>query len=137
MLNETAITRTEPRVQAWSLQSLLRFIAALAALFAIGCLYFSQVNEIATIRGETGTLQARAQELERENVAMMVQMAALTTPGNVQQKAVELGLTTVAQPDYVAVPVDPLAAPESPNSSDLVVLWQRLVTAVGDRWPVH
>jgi hypothetical protein len=137
MLNETVITQAEAKLQSWSLQTLLRFIGVLACLFALGCLYFSQVNAVATIRSETADLRRTAQVLERENVSLMVQVAAWTRPGNVQAKAAAMGLIAEPQPVWVTVPTTGESAGQTFRAPSLAAWWQQIVMKLATRWPIQ
>ncbi|HEX9114518.1 MAG TPA: hypothetical protein VGA61_00495 [Anaerolineae bacterium] len=137
MLNETVITQAEVKLQTWSLQSLLRFIGVLALLFALGCLYFSQVNAVASIRNETTDLRRTAQVLERENVSLMVQVAAWTRPSNVQAKAVDIGLVAERDPVYVTLPTSSAPTGQTHPAAGVVAWWQQMVAVLASYWPVH
>ncbi len=135
MLNETVITQTDAKLQSWSLQTLLRFIGILAVLFALGCLYFSQVNAVATIRSETADLRQTAHVMERENVSLMVQVAAWTRPGNVQAKAAAMGLVAEPQPVYVTVGTTEAPTGLPLRAPSLAAWWQQIVMQLATHWP--
>jgi uncharacterized membrane protein (Fun14 family) len=136
MLNQRVITRTEPRIESWSLQTLLRIFLALVMLFVLGCLYFSQVNAITSIRIQTARLQQQAAELERENVSLMVQVAAYTRPSSVQAQAVDLGLLAMPRPVYVTLPASDGSPERLSRAPALVAWWQEVVSSLAQRWPV-
>src|SRR5271157_4943590 len=97
MLNETTVVRAPARrvTAGWlgaPARNLLQFLTVVCLLCAVACLYFSEANTIAGIRSDSLALNAQAAALERENAALMVQVAAWNRPEVILSKADTLNL---------------------------------------------
>jgi hypothetical protein len=141
MLNGTTVVRAPARhtTAEWlgaPARNLLQFLAVVCFLCAVACLYFSEANTIAGIRNDTLRLNAQAAALERENSALMVQVAAWNRPAYIQSKADALNLIPAAKPTYVQVPSPqaPVQAVPEPRSADPATWWQSLVNEISARW---
>ncbi len=141
MLNETTVVRVPVRhtTAEWlgaPARNLLQFLAVVCFLCAVACLYFSEANTIAGIRNNTLRLNAQAASLERENSALMVEVASWNRPAYIQSKADTLKLVPAAQPTYVQVPSPqaPVQAVAEPRSADLATWWQSLANELSARW---
>ena len=145
MLFESSLTPSQAKGERpdWlagsltGLRGLLRFLAVLGLLFGVAYLYFEQVNSISGIRNDTVELQQQSVVLERENVSLMVQVAAWNRPDYVRSKALEQGFVPLSQPAYVQVPPAEQTTAQTHQLGDLATWWQQLVSNLADRWPMR
>jgi hypothetical protein len=114
---------------------LLRFIAIVALLCAVACLYFWQVSTIVSIRREAADLRIQARQFERDNAELMLQVAAWNRPDHIKNRAAAMGMAPAATPSaYVQVAPErreSLAAGPSDNSG---TWWRSVITEWGARW---
>ncbi len=112
--------------------SLLKFLIGLLVVFCVFCLYLWQLSSITTIQAETASLRRQERALERQNVALMLQIAQWDSPAYVESKATELGLRPGPAPVYVTVtPSDDAARSGRAIQDTLATLWARLTLWLG------
>jgi hypothetical protein len=133
MLNRTTVSTPLPRVawgalrkrlladpNAWLFQSVL--IAVIMSLFA--CAYLWQSSVISDINGDTRVTWLKAEDLERSNTGLMVQLAKWNHPAHIEQMARKQGMVPAQPPLVMQVPIRETNA-KSANS--LAGLWHGLV----------
>jgi hypothetical protein len=114
---------------------LLRFIAIVALLCAIACLYFWQVNTIMTIRKEATDLRNEAQVRERDNAALMLEVAAWNRPEYIKNRAAAIGMAPVAAPAaYVELAPERSKNAASGLSDSTGTWWKSVIAEWGARW---
>ncbi len=94
--------------------SWLRYYLILIALVSvIACTFIWQANDTQNIRHETNSLGYEAERLEEENSRLMVELALLDSPANIEREAARLGIAieqaprvTVTPAYFVLEPVD-------------------------------
>jgi hypothetical protein len=132
---------TPAAIRRWSASPampLLRFLAVVVVLCVVACLYFWQLSNIAEIRGETLKLQKQVRDLEHNNAALMLQVAAWNRPDYIQTKATALGLIATNQAAYVQLASSPSVA--GPVTGPVATQpgqtpwWQQLAGELQKRW---
>lgn len=144
MVGETNLARTEGAgaviagrlawLKAGQTQKLLRFLVAIGLIAGVACLYFWQANAIDDIRDNTDKLTERAQKLERENAAVMVQLAQWDRPDAVAAKAAGLGLAPASGTAYAQIALPDASSSGETRPNDVASWWQQLVQEVNRRW---
>jgi len=81
------------------------FLILMVLISAIACAFVWQANAIADTQYETLTLRREAVSLEQENARLMVRLAALNSPANVEREAARMGLSTAKAPAIHVYPV--------------------------------
>ncbi len=108
------------------------WLPRLVALLITGCalmsLYLWQASTISTMQTQTLRLRYEIAALERENVALMLQVAQWNSPGYIDEKATELGLRPGSAAIYVHVAAQAEPGGTAPTSgrASNVALWRRL-----------
>ena len=140
MLNRTSIPAPFPRMtwgvlrqglsagpNALLLQLMLIFVAA----SVLACVYLWQSSIVSAIQKDTARIQAESADLERENVALMLQLAQWDSPAHIEQKAREQGLLPGQKPLVMQVPpTPPEDAAASSGGTDLSMLWREMLAYV-------
>ena len=127
MLNRTAVSTPLPRARGaiggTSIGGALRqglyagpnaWLKQLVLIFAIACaltcVYLWQSSAIAALQKDTNETQRALKQLERENVALMLQVAQRNSPSYIQERARRSGLITERAVMVLEVPL-PMATP--------------------------
>lgn len=124
--------------------SIARAVLLLAGLIALlGMIYLTQSSQ-ATLTGTHALeLQDRLERLRRENAQLEYEIAVLTTPDRIAERARRLGLrpATITQTlfitvrNYPVLPPKPFVPSELANplaaSSSLELLWNELLSRLG------
>jgi hypothetical protein len=123
--------------RAWfqgPLADLFRFLAIVTLLCSVACLYFWQASSIAAIRSETDALHGQVAMLERDNAALMLQVAAWNRPEYIRMEALAKGMGPATGSAYVQVAPEyrPLAA--QPPSDNFVGWWREIIDEWQARW---
>jgi hypothetical protein len=142
MANNASLAPVTPAgIRRWSASpafTLLRFLAVIVMLSALACLYFWQLSNIATIRNDTVDLQAQIRDLEHNNAALMLQVAAWNRPDYIQNRANALGLVSAGQPVYMQMPSTPSVAGPAARPAALgsgqAPWWQQLAGELQKQW---
>ena len=109
--------------QAGLKSGFFHFLLILVLASGLTCLYVWQTTAISTIEHDTDVLHAGIRQIERENVALIVQVARWHAPGYVAQKAAEQGLVSGQSPLYVKLPAAAAAVEHEPAGA---ALWRQL-----------
>jgi cell division protein FtsL len=124
----------------------VRTLVLLIALFAlVGLIYLGQSSQATLTGARMLELQGESERLKRENAQLEYEIAVLTTPAKIAERARAQGLrpATISQTIYVTVkdyPVTPpqpapvvTESPTTPPTSDsfVVVLWNEVLTRLG------
>jgi|YNPNPStandDraft_1061719.scaffolds.fasta_scaffold41852_3 cell division protein FtsL len=113
---------------AWLIQLALLF----AAVCLLACIYLWQSSIVAEIQKDTARTEAAIVRLERENAALMVQVARWNHPAYIEEQARKQGLVPASAPVVLEVPVPAqVPADRSSVSSSLLSAWRQFV----DRLP--
>ncbi len=127
---------------SFSLDSIRALLIMLGVLALLGVIYLTQSSQ-ATMTGQRAQdLQTRLDRLKRENAQLEYEIAVLTTPSKIAERARALGLhpATTAQTVFVTVKDYPISAPKpAPATVDLTVsspdslttLWNELLLRLG------
>lgn len=113
---------------AWLKQLVLGFIIACA----LTCVYLWQSSNLAAIQKDTGATRRALERLERDNVALMLQVAQLNSPAYIQERARRSGLTTERTTVVLEVP-RPTATPTTAQPiaeavlAEATALWRSLM----------
>jgi cell division protein FtsB len=83
------------QVASW----LQNFLILMAVISAIACAFVWQANAIADVQARTFSLRQQAVSIEQENARLMVQLATLDSPANVEREAARLGLVYTRPPE--------------------------------------
>lgn len=104
-----AATRAHARSNVtWELRSFTATAGAIVVGFVLALLYLGSSTGVSTLGYETQQLQARHDELRRQNALLEVQLAKLGSPARIQAETKRLGLVHVS---FVpVVPAGSLAA---------------------------
>jgi hypothetical protein len=89
---------------------LRNFLIVIALVGIVACTFVWQANDIAKIRYETASLRQESARRERENVRLMVELAALDSPANIEAEAERLGIALEKPPSVSVTPVERVAA---------------------------
>ncbi len=123
--------------RAWSqgpLADLFRFLAVVALLCIVSCLYFWQASSITTIRNETASLHQEAEMLERDNAALMIQVAAWNRPEHIRTEALARGMAPAAESAYVQVAPEHRVATAEQPSDNFVGWWRQIIDEWQAQW---
>ncbi|MGC8779865.1 MAG: FtsB family cell division protein [Anaerolineae bacterium] len=113
---------------AWLVQLTLLF----AATCLLACVYLWQSSAVADIQKDTQRTAAAIARLERENVALMVQVARWNHPAYIEEQARKQGLVPAPAPLALEVPAPaPAPAQPSPVLSAARSIWRQFM----DRLP--
>ncbi|MEJ5199299.1 MAG: septum formation initiator family protein [Anaerolineae bacterium] len=113
---------------AWLIQLVLLF----AATCLLACVYLWQSSAVAEIAKDTRRTEAAIARLERENVALMVQVARWNHPAYIEEQARKQGLAPASAPLALEVPVvTPTPTRPSPALSAARSVWRQFM----DRLP--
>lgn len=82
---------------------LIRYALGLVILCLAGSLYFLQSNALARLNEETLRLEQQAAQLERQNMALKLQLAQWNSPAYVRGEALKRGYTEDPRILYVDV----------------------------------
>jgi hypothetical protein len=145
MLNRTVVSAPLPRVTWGALRNSLfagpnAWLKQLVLIFTIACLltcaYLWQSSAIAAIQKDTLRTQYKSTQLERENVALMLQVAQWNHPGYVKEKARLAKLTPAPVPLVIEAPSAPSAGQAGPAPDPAVaqatILWRQLMEHVAE-----
>jgi cell division protein FtsL len=124
--------------------NIVRALIPLASLIALlGMIYLWQSSQ-ATMTGQRGQeLQDKLERLRRENAQLEYEIAALTSPDKIAERARKLGLrpamitqtTYTVLRNYSAAPIKPALPAGSPetvkNDNPIEFLWNELTTRLG------
>ncbi len=113
---------------------LLRLVAFLILISAVGTAYFLLANQIDDIHDATAKMATRSAELERENSALMAQVAAWNRPDAIMANAPEKGLAPGPGPVYAQIADPSPQAQAAPRPNDVAGWWRQLVQDVARRW---
>jgi hypothetical protein len=83
---------------------LLKFLSVLVIISGLTCLYVWQASTITAIENNTAAMCVELAELERRNVALMLQVAQWNAPSHIESQSQWQGMMPAPQPIYVAVP---------------------------------
>lgn len=138
MLNRTAVSTPLPHVRratgetsiwgalrqglyagpnAWLKQLVLIFAIACA----VTCVYLWQSSIIAALQKETNETQRALRQLERENVALMLQVAQRNSPNYIQERARRSGLITERAAVVMEVPLPAATPPAALAGGDAIL----------------
>lgn len=96
------------RATTWELRSFVGASAAIAVAFALALTYLAGSTGVASVSYDAQRLQAKRDELRRQNALLELDLARLDSPARIEAEAKRLGLVRIA---FVpVVPADPLAA---------------------------
>ena len=132
------IKNRDNQVTVGTLRSLLLLIGLVALL---GLIFLGQ-NGQATLTGQRARdLQAQLQRIQRENAQLEFEIAQLSMPSRIADRARALGFrpATLSQTVFVVVknypteskPVAATTAPTPAPPNDLTTLWNNLLSFVG------
>jgi hypothetical protein len=93
---------TEPATAATA--GLLQFLILLAVICGLTCLYVWQANSISSIRGETRSVLAEVQVLDRQNVSLMLEYTRWDTPDYIEVESNQAGMVAGQTPVRVQLP---------------------------------
>ena len=96
---------------------LRNFLIVIALVGIVACAFVWQANDIADIQFETAGLRQESARLERENVRLMVELAALDSPANIEAEAARLGGALEKPPSISVTPVERIAAEQPASKS--------------------
>lgn len=154
MLNRSAVSTPLPRTRAGSAlgtasvwEALRRGLYAgpnawlkqLVFIFAIACaltcIYLWQSSIIAAIQKDTAETRRALNQLERDNVALMLQVAQWNSPNYIQERARRSGLITERAAVTLEVPLPAATPAAAPAGADAVLAeatawWRYLVEAI-------
>ena len=135
-------TQPLPRTQAqpksvFANVRLMIFCAAVVALF--GVFYLGQASQTTLSGQHTHDLQLELDRVKRENMQLELDIAALTTPARMAERAQRLGLrpVTLAQTQYLIVKDYPPDNPKPVFTANGVIpsptptFWNALLARVG------
>ena len=140
MLNRTSLTTPGMRLNwgallrgvlagpnAWLMQ--LTLIAVVVSLLA--CAYLWQSSALRDIQKDTRQTDEKLIDLERENVALMLQVTQWNAPAYIEDRARREGMVPGQTPLAMQVPnpAQPAAQPH-PGMSDAASPWQQLISRV-------
>jgi cell division protein FtsL len=140
MLNRTSLTTPGMRLNwgallrgvlagpnAWLMQ--LTLIAVVVSLLA--CAYLWQSSALRDIQKDTRQTDEKLMDLERENVALMLQVTQWNAPAYIEEKARREGMVPGQTPLAMQVPNPAQPAPQ-PHSGmgDAASPWQQLISRV-------
>ena len=140
MLNRTSLTTPGMRLNwgallrgvlagpnAWLMQ--LTLIAVVVSLLA--CAYLWQSSALRDIQKDTRQTDEKLTDLERENVALMLQVTKWNAPAYIEEKARKEGMVPGQTPLAMQVPNPAQPAPQSHSGmDDLGSRWQELINRV-------
>jgi hypothetical protein len=95
------------QLRAGPISGLLRFIALLLAICALASLYLWQASIVASLQDQVAEFEGRMVILDRENTALMLQVAWWNAPAYIEEEARRLGLREGQAP--LRVPLPPVA----------------------------
>ena len=132
------IKNRDSQVSVGTLRSLLLLVGLVALL---GLIFLGQ-NGQATLTGHRAQdLQTQLQRIQRENAQLEFEIAQLSMPSRIADRARALGFrpATLSQTVFVVVknypteskPVAATTAPTPAPSNDLTMLWNNLLSFVG------
>jgi len=145
MLNNSR--RFDSSISSDSLFDLVRALVLLGGIVALlGLLYLTQSSQATMTGKRVVELQTRLEQLQRENVQLEYEIAVLTAPDKMAERARRLGLrpATPQQMTYLVLKEYPTMPPKSsplvqnvinpPGSADpLEALWNELLARLGWR----
>ena len=125
---EDALTNQSapPQVASW----LQYFLILMAVISAIACAFVWQANAIADVQTTTFNLRQQAVSLEQENARLMVELAGLDSPANVEREAARLGLIYTRAPEihvYTAFAPEPATSNHEARIPDQLASWANSV----------
>lgn len=145
MLNRTVVSAPLPRVAWGALRNSLfagpnAWLKQLVLVFTIACLltcaYLWQSSAIAAIQKDTLRTQAQSTQLERANVALMLQVAQWNSPAYIREKARQGKLIPAPAPLVIEAPIAPAAAPAGratdPAVAQAALLWRQLRAQIAE-----
>ncbi len=101
------LTHRLAQLRAGPISGLLRFIALLLAICALASLYLWQASIVASLQDQVAEFEGRMVILDRENTALMLQVAQWNAPAYIEEEARRLGLREGQAP--LRVPLPPVA----------------------------
>jgi hypothetical protein len=96
---------------------LRNFLVVIALVGVVACAFVWQANDIADIRDQTAGLRQESARLERENAQLMVELAALDSPANIEAEAARLGITLAKPPSMRVTAVERVAVQQPASKS--------------------
>lgn len=122
--------------------SVARALVLLVGVIALlGMLYLTQNSQAAMTGTRTLELQERLERLRRENVQLEYEIAVLTTPDKLAERARRLGLrpATITQTVFIAInnypaaskPALPATLAPTTNAEPMELLWNELLARLG------
>ena len=118
---------------AWLMQ--LTLIAVVVSLLA--CVYLWQSSAIRDLQTDTLSIQQQSSDLERENVALMLQVARWNNPAYIEEKARQQGMVPGQAPLVLQVPNHAQATPQAGSSlGSFTSRWQHLIDRIPRSAPV-
>ena len=103
----TASSRTAHTV-TWEVRTFGATAGAIVLGFLFAVLYLGQITSLSAVGYETQRLEARREELVRQNALLDVQLAKLDAPARIEAQAARLGL--VRAPGVLVMNAPELAA---------------------------
>jgi hypothetical protein len=105
--NPAAGQATSAQTASW-----LRYYLILIALVSIiACTFIWQANDIQNIQRETSRLGGDALRLEEDNSRLMVELAQLDSPANIEREAARLGIALDHAPKVMVTPAQFMLKP--------------------------
>jgi hypothetical protein len=100
--------RAAPAAGAWEIRSFFAVTGVILAGFLLVLLYLAQATAVSAAGYEAQRLEARRDELRRQNALLVIESARLDSPGRVEAEAQRLGLVRAAS--IRVVPAETVAA---------------------------
>lgn len=123
---------------------LLRFLVILILISGITCVYLWQASTISVIRDDVASLREQLKAQERQNVALMLQLAQWNSPSYIEAEAKRQGLVPAPAPIHVQIAPRPVTGEREmgphPNLAattpwDQGMTWLARLANRSDRWP--
>jgi hypothetical protein len=121
--------------------SVARALLLLVGLLALlGMIYLTQSSQATMTGTRTLELQEKYERLRRENAQLEYEIAVLTTPDKIAERARRLGLrpATITQTTYIVIKNYPVASakpaplvPNAKSSDPFELLWNELLARLG------
>ncbi|MBM3127815.1 MAG: hypothetical protein FJ009_04170 [Chloroflexi bacterium] len=119
-------------------RALLLLVGVIALL---GMMYLTQNSQAAMTGTRTLELQDRLERLRRENAQLEYEIAVLTTPDKIAERARRLGLrpATITQTVFIAInnypaaskPASPATLAPTKSAAPMELLWNELLARLG------
>lgn len=116
------------RMASW----ILPFLILMIALSIVTCVFIWQANAINDTNANTTRLRAAASRLEQENASLMVELAKLDSPANVEREAARKGLTVRNAPAVAVAPATAVIPLGGTPQSQSIQIPDQITAWVGD-----